>query len=595
MSHKNTECRIKRRDGAAGPIRTQADLSSGLGSGPWLVVSPHDDDFILGMGLCISEALKEGIEVYVAVVSDGRMGYANPQERAELVFTRHKELMAASAELGIEAQRVIELGYPDGSLTQFEGCNDVGDGIAQVLTGVIRAIKPRVVFAPTGSDLHPDHRVVQREVDMACCWAESKIWLEKGAPHRVEARRDYAVYCAFPRLPEVEVRASQASFEAKMKALKAFQSQECIEAMVERLLEDGPIEYFQLTDWQPYRPSQYAQFFESPSKPWEFGGSETHFSTDCRYVLELLAQWPKQPWQPLVDALEASGDKPLLLVGEGSSQLFPGGFATYLAKQWGMGASIDVVGGREASTLPLERYQLCFLSNSGQTRELLELLQEAPNVGRPLALLGSKAGPLYDAIEQSCVVLTKPEKSVPATASVFGQALVIAHALSHVAQKPFPLAAIAAAVEAVLNSKMTSSLTATLASANRVWWADAGDQVGAELALKTMEVAGCSGSHASGNLMLHGVEEVLGPRDLVVRYSCASQDDDQWERIQSQCDAQFLRVGQGEMNWNVSHLGQWAPLVHLVIGWRLLGGMAQTHGHNPDAPRRARKVGNPWR
>jgi len=53
-------------------------------------------------------------------------------------------------------------------------------------------------------------------------------------------------------------------------------------------------------------------------------------------------------------------------------------------------------------------------------------------------------------------------------------------------------------------------------------------------------------------------------------------------------------VGDGDVDWQLPVLGEWAPLVHLVIGWRLLGVMAQTHGHNPDTPLRARKVGNPY-
>ena len=54
-----------------------------------------------------------------------------------------------------------------------------------------------------------------------------------------------------------------------------------------------------------------------------------------------------------------------------------------------------------------------------------------------------------------------------------------------------------------------------------------------------------------------------------------------------------MLVGDETSDWDIQNIGVWSPLVHLVIGWRLLDEMAKIVGHNPDCPLRIKKVGNP--
>ena len=50
----------------------------------FLFISPHDDDVVIGGGLMIQSALKEGVPVHVAVVTDGSMGYCS--KAGKMVF-----------------------------------------------------------------------------------------------------------------------------------------------------------------------------------------------------------------------------------------------------------------------------------------------------------------------------------------------------------------------------------------------------------------------------------------------------------------------------------------------------------------------------
>ena len=177
-----------------------SDLQASLGPGPWLVIAPHDDDAIIGAGASIAAATAAGIAVHVCVVTDGRMGWDDPADQAELVRTRETELRDSLRELGVPAENLHLLGFADGSLYQERGCrpDDAGSGVGRALTRVMRAVRPGCVFVNTASDIHPDHRVVAEEVPMAVAWAVGAVWQEFGPPIPKPRILDYAVYCDFP-------------------------------------------------------------------------------------------------------------------------------------------------------------------------------------------------------------------------------------------------------------------------------------------------------------------------------------------------------------------------------------------------------------
>ncbi len=234
----------------------------------WLIVVPHDDDAVLGMGLLIQAAHDAGISVHCAVVSDGSMGFSMPTEREGLVERRQAELMASCAILGIQAECVHVCGLPDCSLTQHQGmrrdATGALSGISWELTRIYRQLAPSCVFASTGTDYHPDHRAVASEVDMACFFASCGIWLELGEPVPVPDRWDFAVYCAFKDDPDLRLTGTEESLQIKLKAIEAFESQpEIISTLVKTVREDGPIEHFVQRSFQLYHPQQYNHLFPS--------------------------------------------------------------------------------------------------------------------------------------------------------------------------------------------------------------------------------------------------------------------------------------------------------------------------------------------
>lgn len=252
---------LQRRD-ERGRITRPADLTEALGAGPWLCVSPHDDDVVIGMGLTVAAACAAGVEVHLGVASDGAMGYPRPEDMPTIVATRRDEVVASSRRLGIPAERVHMLGLPDGELVSMRGALRRPDGrhtgVGRRLTELLRRVRPRIVFGPNPADVHPDHQAVAADLDIACFWASSAIWLELGEPIALPVRWDYAVYAPFVTDPHLRVVGTEACRRAKAESFAAFASQQYVTANTELA---HPSEFLRRADWAMYRPAQYDALF----------------------------------------------------------------------------------------------------------------------------------------------------------------------------------------------------------------------------------------------------------------------------------------------------------------------------------------------
>jgi len=583
---------------ASGPQSAPSWKDAGA-PGPWLIVVPHDDDLVLGMGLCVQSALAAGIPIDVVIVSDGRMGYSEPSAQPELVARRMREMVASCAQLGIPQARLHALGYPDGSLPRHQGARRVpggATGIAYDLCRTLRAVRPGTVFGPTRADLHPDHVAVAAELAISCFHAGGEIWGELGAPlASVPARFDYAVYCPFPGEPTLQLDGDAQAFTAKLAALGCFASQRQISSLVAAVQAGGPHEYLQRQTLEAYPPAAYRTLFASAAAdpasaalaPAVAGAPGAGFAADCARVTPLLNAWPERAWPPLVAAWRASATRPLLLVGEGSSRLFPAALARSIVQLAPQRLRLCDLGGRDAAQLPLHDYQLLLVSNSGRSREVVELLEALPRPVQALALVGVAGGALQRDVPQALVLLDAPERAVAATVSVLAQALAIGHAACEAAGLAVPWTALRAALlqaEAV-------TLPPQDAACSRIWWSGAESGPAGELALKTMETAGCLGVHLPGTMALHGIEEVLGEQDLVISLQGDGRDAQRLRSRITATGARLLTIGsQGDLF--LPDLGPWSGLAQLVAGWRLLAQLALARGRDADHPVRARKVGN---
>lgn len=162
-----------------------------------LVVAPHPDDETLGAGGVIQAALAEGSQVRVVIVTNGdgqrlspliiqKTLKINTKEYIQMGERRQQESLAAMDVLGLPAEDVIFLSYPDrGMLPLWNGnwkknCpwrssytgsthspypltfNDTAtycrQSVMNDLASILEDFQPDLIIVPHPADKHPDHR-----------------------------------------------------------------------------------------------------------------------------------------------------------------------------------------------------------------------------------------------------------------------------------------------------------------------------------------------------------------------------------------------------------------------------------------------------
>ncbi len=114
-------------------------------TGRCVIVAPHPDDEILGVGGTAALLVAAGIEIVLVAVTDGEN--SDPSRRAELRRRRPQESLTAAARLGIPVPVTFRLGHPDGQVAE----DRLEDELAELLW------PGDLVLAPWPHDGHPDH------------------------------------------------------------------------------------------------------------------------------------------------------------------------------------------------------------------------------------------------------------------------------------------------------------------------------------------------------------------------------------------------------------------------------------------------------
>ncbi|MTI80468.1 MAG: PIG-L family deacetylase [Firmicutes bacterium] len=114
-----------------------------------LVIAPHPDDEILGVGGTIAKHKENGDDVHVCIVTKGM----SPMFDEDSVTKVRNEALKAYKFLGVN--NTIFLDFP--AVTLEESPNHK---LIAALLEVIDKVKPEVVFLPHRGDIHLDHKIV---------------------------------------------------------------------------------------------------------------------------------------------------------------------------------------------------------------------------------------------------------------------------------------------------------------------------------------------------------------------------------------------------------------------------------------------------
>jgi N-acetylglucosamine malate deacetylase 1 len=185
-----------------------------------LVVAPHPDDEVLGVGGTIAKLAAQGDEVWVVVLTRA----SPPLFTEEQLTIGRQEARAAHQVLGVRETRFLP--FPAVGLDTVPQWQ-----VNAALDEVFRELLPDVVFLPFGGDLHLDHRLAHTS-GLVCARP-----LSGEAPRRVYcyetlSETNWSGPCISPGFsPNVFVDIG-AHLEAKIEAMQCYASQ----------LKSGPTE-----------------------------------------------------------------------------------------------------------------------------------------------------------------------------------------------------------------------------------------------------------------------------------------------------------------------------------------------------------------
>lgn len=165
------------------------EIFNGKLDGPAMVIAPHNDDEVLGVGGVLQRHLRQGDRVTVVLLTNGDGQYhgpfRNPAQVIQFGYQRQEESLRALAKLGIPEQDIIFLGYPDRGLAilwnHYWSCERLytspqtrknhspyknsftpkapycGLSLVQDLEALLRRERPKTIYLPHPNDRHPDH------------------------------------------------------------------------------------------------------------------------------------------------------------------------------------------------------------------------------------------------------------------------------------------------------------------------------------------------------------------------------------------------------------------------------------------------------
>jgi glutamine---fructose-6-phosphate transaminase (isomerizing) len=291
----------------------------------------------------------------------------------------------------------------------------------------------------------------------------------------------------------------------------------------------------------------------------------------------------------------AAARKRLLITGEGSSRIFPAKNMIDLARRRGLDWHICTEGARQAAEYPLENFTVIGVSNSGRTRELVELFEQLEKKGQHRYGITATAGSrLTEVSSESRVLRCGPEKAVPATKSVVEQALTCQSLLGGAEWEHQAQAAEACA--AILAQDVPPAVLDRIAKAPFIYFAGRNNGVAEELALKTNEIARRKSAYLEGTYVLHGIEEVMTGAEAVVLVEPFRAEIEKYQRIlESGVGIGVVAISSFDTPFptiRIPSVAGFDGYLQLMAGWNILVAMGLAGGIDLDRPQRARKVGN---
>jgi len=293
--------------------------------------------------------------------------------------------------------------------------------------------------------------------------------------------------------------------------------------------------------------------------------------------------------------------KGLFLTGEGSSRLFPAKRVIFSSLKKEFLMPVITEGCTQARDYNLDDYAVFLASNSGQTKEVIRLINvlKGRNHNAIFGLTANKNTKLEELADDTHVLSCGRENAVAATKSVIEQGLFYDSLLRNLRnEKMEGLKKLAKLTGEVLTSPVDKKVTELISKAGIVYFAGRDNGVAAELALKTNETTRQRSAFYEGTIALHGIEEIMNKDEVLIWIDPFDVDQDKFlERIVKGVGVHVIAVSTKKTLFPTIIIpdgGEYAEYLQLAAGWNILVETGVALGIDLDHPKRARKVGNEY-
>lgn len=289
----------------------------------------------------------------------------------------------------------------------------------------------------------------------------------------------------------------------------------------------------------------------------------------------------------------------IFFTGEGSSRIFPAKKTIYEARKKGYKEDFYTDCATQALEYNLLDSTVFVASNSGKTKEDLELIQKLKrqNHDNIISIVANTGTPIMNEAHLSYLLTCGKEKAVPATKSVVEQALFYDLLFRKLNNMDLPdFNQLGNLIIQVLQMHIPEEITETLMNSRMIYFSGRNNGVAEELTLKANEIARKKSDFLEGTYAFHGIEEVMNTEEVVIIVDPFKEEEEKYKNVLIKgIGLKVIAISTRKTIFPtiiIPEYGDFTNYLEIAVGWNLLVEIGINMGIDMDKTVRARKVGH---
>jgi len=292
----------------------------------------------------------------------------------------------------------------------------------------------------------------------------------------------------------------------------------------------------------------------------------------------------------------------IFFTGEGSSRIFPAKKIMYEARKKTYKQDFYTDCAAQALEYRLLDSTVFVASNSGKTKEDLELIKKLKrqNHDNIISIVANAGTPIMNEAHASYLLTCGKENAVPATKSVAEQALFYDLLFRKLNNLSLPdLSKLGRLITQVLEMHIPDEIIETLINSKIIYFAGRNNGVAEELTLKANEISRKKADFLEGTYVFHGIEEVMNTDEVVVIVDPFKEEEEKYKNVLIKgIGLKVIAISTRKTIFPtiiIPEYGDFTNYLEIAAGWNLLVEVGINMGINLDNTLRARKIGHEFK